>query len=63
MVRVFVEQEYLAFPVGGHDDMLDALARILDADFPVMWPESGIGDKPKDRYQRKQARAGTWMSA
>jgi len=26
----FVEEEYLAFPVGAHDDMIDCLARVMD---------------------------------
>jgi len=30
LINVFIEQEYMAFPVGEHDDMLDALARIHD---------------------------------
>lgn len=38
LVHSFIEEEYLAFPVGRHDDMLDALARIaeptLDTPFP-----------------------------
>lgn len=32
VVHVFVEQEYMAFPVPVHDDMLDALARIAEPD-------------------------------
>lgn len=38
LVEVFIEQEYLAFPVGAHDDMLDALARIAEPDLPLKWP-------------------------
>ncbi len=34
LVNVFIEQEYMAFPVGEHDDMLDSLARILDISLP-----------------------------
>jgi predicted phage terminase large subunit-like protein len=30
LTKVFIEEEYKTFPVGAHDDMLDALARILD---------------------------------
>jgi phage terminase large subunit-like protein len=37
MVHEFVENEYMAFPVPVHDDMLDALARITDT-------EGHIGD-------------------
>lgn len=32
LVRAFVEEEYCAFPVARHDDMLDCFARILDPD-------------------------------
>lgn len=32
LTTAFVDEEYLAFPVGAHDDMLDALARIMDED-------------------------------
>ncbi len=38
LVHDFVEQEYLGFPVGVHDDMLDALARLLEPDLPLLWP-------------------------
>lgn len=38
LIRDFVEQEYEAFPVSAHDDMLDALARVLDDDMPASWP-------------------------
>jgi phage terminase large subunit-like protein len=34
----FRNEEYLPFPVGGHDDMLDAMARVLDDNFPADWP-------------------------
>lgn len=41
-VQMFLDDEYLAFPVCTHDDMLDDLARILDpvlgADFPKAAP-------------------------
>jgi predicted phage terminase large subunit-like protein len=39
LVNVFIEQEYMAFPVSAHDDMLDALARIADPDRELIWPE------------------------
>lgn len=38
LTRAFVEEEYLAFPVAVHDDMLDSLARFLDEDLPIAWP-------------------------
>jgi predicted phage terminase large subunit-like protein len=39
LVRDFVEQEYTAFPVPVHDDMLDALARIAEPDLDLIWPK------------------------
>lgn len=41
LMVAFVNEEYIPFPVGGHDDMLDAMARILDEDFPADWPMEG----------------------
>jgi predicted phage terminase large subunit-like protein len=38
LTQAFVDEEYLAFPVAIHDDMLDALARFLDEDMPIAWP-------------------------
>lgn len=38
LIKDFIEEEYAAFPVGIHDDMLDALARIAEPDLPLSWP-------------------------
>ncbi len=40
LIDAFIEEEYVAFPVAVHDDMLDCLARIEDPDFPIKWPLS-----------------------
>jgi predicted phage terminase large subunit-like protein len=37
-VREFIEDEYLAFPVAAHDDMLDAISRIVDPDLKAAFP-------------------------
>lgn len=42
LVQAFVEEEYMAFPVGLHDDMLDSLARIAEPDFPLIWPKKSV---------------------
>lgn len=55
LVNIFIEQEYKAFPVPLHDDMLDSLARIEEPDLTLVWPKEAKGE-------RKQARvAGSWM--
>lgn len=41
LVKDFIEQEYTAFPVLSHDDMLDCLARTIDL------MENGLIEKPK----------------
>lgn len=47
LTEVFINEEYSAFPYGIHDDMLDALARILDENVKLVWPK--ILEK-EDRY-------------
>lgn len=60
LVQSFVEEEFKPFPVGLHDDMLDALARILDEDLDVTWPKQ----LQEDRYHRPLKRQrGGWMAA
>lgn len=41
LVQDFIEQEFKPFPVPVHDDMLDALARLIDPDpeLALIWPE------------------------
>jgi phage terminase large subunit-like protein len=43
MTREFVEQEYRAFPVAVHDDMLDCQARILDPALGAVFPDELAG--------------------
>ncbi len=50
LVRAFRTEEFVPFPVGSHDDMLDALARILDEELGAVFPAP---------YQRTQHRAVT----
>ncbi len=48
MVHVFIEEEYVPFPVGIHADMLDSLSRILDDDMNANFPRprKGPGARP-----------------
>ena len=39
LVHTFIEQEYMPFPVGVHDDMGDSLARLLEPDLKLVWPK------------------------
>ena len=48
LIATFVQEEFLCFPVPLHDDMLDALARITEADLNCIFPEIVL--KKKDRW-------------
>ena len=63
LVQSFVEEEFKAFPVGLHDDMLDALSRILDEDMNVTWPMPEE-ETVRERYQNIGSHKDTnWMTA
>jgi hypothetical protein len=42
LIQAFVEEEYKAFPVMAHDDMLDCMARIVDPDLDIHFPSHGV---------------------
>jgi phage terminase large subunit-like protein len=59
-IQAFNDDEYLAFPVCTHDDMLDCRARILDpglgAEFPKISPP-----KHKPQYYNGGGGSNSWM--
>jgi phage terminase large subunit-like protein len=59
LVDLYINEEYLAFPVPVHDDMLDCQARILDPDLNVVWPRKVYDDEPRDRYARRAGKRST----
>lgn len=67
IIDYFINWEYLAFPNGQHDDILDAMARINDSGVHAMAPER---DKGLELYSKtfknsndRNADEGTWLSA
>lgn len=58
LVDQFLIEEFDPFPVPVHDDMLDCLARILEADLEADWPM--IDEEKIDRYagKRRTRRSG-----
>lgn len=60
LVHDFVEQEYVAFPVAVHDDMMDSLSRIAEPGLALVWP---MQEEPrKDRYLATKGRATAWAA-
>jgi phage terminase large subunit-like protein len=59
LIDIFINEEYLAFPVPVHDDMLDCMARILDPDLNIVWP---LGDNYDDdrRYETRKRSGSVW---
>lgn len=58
-VKVFLEDEYLAYPIVVHDDMLDCLARIVDPALNAVFPQAQkTQSKPVDTFKG----ASGWMS-
>ena len=47
LINALVEEEIMGFPVGLHDDALDAISRLFDTD--LIWPKSHDLAK-RDRY-------------
>jgi len=52
LVDVYINEEYLTFPVSVHDDMLDCQSRIVDPELNAIWPRAKYEDE-HDRYNRK----------
>ena len=50
MIHSFIEEEFMPFPVGIHDDMLDSLARLLEPDLKLVWPQEEVV-KPRREVQ------------
>lgn len=60
LVKDFIHEEYLPFPVPIHDDMLDCLARILEPGLELDWPKEIIVDKPASNGLYSRVSTG-WM--
>lgn len=58
LVASFKNDEYLSFPVSAHDDMLDALARILDENMPLAYPDP-LNDHWEGHNDGMESRSGT----
>ena len=63
LVKAFIEEEYMAFPVGLHDDMLDALARMEEPDRTLVWPKEQKAPMIPHQVVRDNVAAASWMGA
>lgn len=61
LVRVFRNEEYLTFPSGFHDDMIDALSRFLDEDVKLDWPLTE--EELEGEIHSGDNDEGSWMGA
>lgn len=60
LVQSFIDDEYSAFPVSTHDDMLDCMARILDPTLGAVFPK--IEDKAPEEWRPEYVDSGQgWM--
>ena len=63
LVRAFREEEFAAFPVGVHDDMLDSLSRIAEPDMHLVWPGKIKKVVPINDYVHHHQSTGLgWMA-
>lgn len=53
LIDNFLVEEYDAFPVCVHDDMLDAIAHIFSKDLNAIWPMIDEEEKTLDRYAHR----------
>lgn len=58
-VKVFIENEYAAFPVCIHDDMLDCLARIIEKTLNAVFPDTS-SQQTITKYKYSGSSTG-WM--
>jgi len=61
LVHSFVEEEFYPFPVGLHEDMLDAMARIAEPDLRLVWPKEEPVRVP-ERQPQIEHTAQAWMA-
>jgi hypothetical protein len=54
VTKAFINDEYLAHPYEQHDDLLDALSRILDEDLSAVFPSGEEIDPLRLRKQPEE---------
>lgn len=64
LIEQFIYDEYDAFPVAPHDDMLDCIARIVDEALSVTWPKTlpELDRYEESRRRRRRSAGRTWRT-
>lgn len=67
LVDIYLNEEFLSFPVCVHDDMLDCQSRIMDKELNTIWPRMAQNGRKTDRYRNGSGRgkrhgASVWAS-
>lgn len=60
LIDIFLNEEYLAFPVPVHDDMLDCMSRIYEKELNLIWPRLEEDEKPTRYRLSKQQTGSAW---
>jgi phage terminase large subunit-like protein len=60
LIITTIEQEFLAWPVPAHDDMIDALSRVFDLGVPTPMP---VAEPHRDDRYNLRKRSGSWMAS
>jgi predicted phage terminase large subunit-like protein len=60
LIDIFLSEEYSAFPVSVHDDMFDAMARIIDPELNAFFPM--VEDDRPERYSSGRRRGSAWTA-
>lgn len=62
LTHTFIEEEYIPFPVGLHDDSLDSLSRIAEPELSLVWPKEEKPEKEAEPFRFSDTAVG-WMTA
>lgn len=63
LTAIFVEEEFKTFPVPVHEDMFDAMARILDEKLGAAWPRITEKERSRRYQERPTRRRGSGWAA
>ncbi len=65
VMNYFIHWEYLPFPNGSHDDLMDAMARIVDDKLGAHFPQGALkkGEERRFYQPKREEETTSWLSA